>query len=126
MLSMPRRRPECGGTLPPFCAQRFNEEALVFQEKMLARSGLGQRTYVPAGEQPGASLCHLLLLLAPWGGILAMRAAMPQVPSEPMAMASATGSGRAWPLPPPEGCILCVPPPPPFLRCRNALAAAND
>ena len=30
--------------------QTFNEQSLSFQEKLIARSGLGQETYLPDGE----------------------------------------------------------------------------
>jgi 3-ketoacyl-CoA synthase len=29
------------------CLQKFTDESLVFQEKILTRSGLGQKTYLP-------------------------------------------------------------------------------
>ena len=35
-----------------FCSQVFNEQSLTFQEKLIARGGLGNETYLPDGEQP--------------------------------------------------------------------------
>lgn len=38
------------------CVQCFNEEALDFQSRVLARSGLGEETYLPIGAIPQLSI----------------------------------------------------------------------
>ena len=42
----------------PGCAvlwlQKFTEDSLAFQEKIITRSGLGPQTYLPPGEQGAA------------------------------------------------------------------------
>lgn len=35
--------------------QRFDEEALAFQERMIGRAGLGEETYIPVGAAAAGS-----------------------------------------------------------------------